>query len=120
VNGDPGPTQILTRHFSAQSQTVSQLESSGTTPTSKSPQIMPSGLSNHLRTGSVRMPHHILMTQIEPWGCIKSSAQNKTVHIELSLRLSFYLKRNLGSYTVGTTAGFPVKIMEALAPQHRR
>jgi hypothetical protein len=41
--------------------------------------------------------------------------------MELSLRLSFYLKRSLGGYTVGTTAGFPVEIVEALAPQpHRR
>jgi hypothetical protein len=36
ANGDPGNTQILTRHCSAHTQTVSQLESSGTTPTSKS------------------------------------------------------------------------------------
>jgi hypothetical protein len=36
VNGDPGSTQILTRHCGAQSYTVSQLESSGTTLTSKS------------------------------------------------------------------------------------
>jgi hypothetical protein len=41
--------------------------------------------------------------------------------MELSLRLSFYLRRSLGGYTVGTTAGFPVEIVEALAPQpHRR
>jgi hypothetical protein len=35
-NGDLGSTQILTRHFDAQSQIVSQLVSSGTTPSSKS------------------------------------------------------------------------------------
>jgi hypothetical protein len=40
--------------------------------------------------------------------------------MELSLRLSFYLKRNLGGYTVRTTTGFTVKIMEALAPQSCR
>jgi hypothetical protein len=36
TNGDPSSTQILMRHCGAQSQTVGQLESSGTTPTSKS------------------------------------------------------------------------------------
>jgi hypothetical protein len=30
LNGDLGSTKILTRHYSAQSQTVNQLESSGT------------------------------------------------------------------------------------------
>jgi hypothetical protein len=39
------------------------------------------------------------------------------VHMELSLRLSFNLRRNLGSYTVGTTVGFPIEFVEALAPQ---
>jgi hypothetical protein len=38
------------------------------------------------------------------------------VHMKLSLRLSFYLRCSLGGYTVGTTLGFSVKIMEALAP----
>jgi hypothetical protein len=38
-NGDPVSTQILTRHFGAHSQTVSQLVNSWTTPTSKSPQF---------------------------------------------------------------------------------
>jgi hypothetical protein len=33
MNDDPGSTQNLTRHYGAQSQTVSLLESSGTTPT---------------------------------------------------------------------------------------
>jgi hypothetical protein len=89
VNGDPGSTQILTRHCGAQSQTVSQLESSGTTPTGKSPQFSPSGLSKHLRTGSVRMPHHILTTRMEPWGFIKSSTQTYIAHMKLSLRLCF-------------------------------
>jgi hypothetical protein len=39
-----------------------------------------------------------------------SSVQNKVIHMELSLRLSFYLRRSLRGYTMGTTAGFPVKI----------
>jgi hypothetical protein len=40
--------------------------------------------------------------------------------MELRLYLSFYLRRNLGGYTVGTTMGFPVKFVEALAPQSHR
>jgi hypothetical protein len=46
-----------------------------------------------------------------------SSALNRTVHLQLSLCLSFYLRRSLGGYTVGTTARFRVEIVEALAPQ---
>jgi hypothetical protein len=42
-NGDPGSTQILTWHCGAQSQNISQLASSGTMPTGKSPQLSPSG-----------------------------------------------------------------------------
>jgi hypothetical protein len=61
------------------------------------------------------MPHHILTTRMEPWGFIESSVENKALHMELSLRLSFYHKRKLGGYTVGATVGFPVKIMETLA-----
>jgi hypothetical protein len=76
MNGDPGSTQILTQHYGAQSQTISQLESSGTMPTSKSSQLSPSELTKHLRTGSVRMLHHILTTRTEPWGFIKPSTQN--------------------------------------------
>jgi hypothetical protein len=72
LNGDSGCTQILTRHCGALSQTVSQLASSRTTPTSKSPQLRPSGLTKHLRTGLRRIPHHILTTQMEPWDFIKS------------------------------------------------
>jgi hypothetical protein len=34
-----------------------------------------------------------------------------------SLRLSFYLRCSLGGYMMGTTTGFSVKIVEALAPQ---
>jgi hypothetical protein len=36
--------------------------------------------------------------------------------MELSLCLIFYLRQSLGGYMVDTTAGFSVKIMEALAP----
>jgi hypothetical protein len=36
--------------------------------------------------------------------------------MELSLCMTFYLRHNLGGYMVDTTVGFPVKIMEALAP----
>jgi hypothetical protein len=69
----------------------------------------------------VRMPHHILTTWMEPWVFIKLSAQNKVVHMELSLHMSFYLRCNLRGYTVGTTTVFPVEIVEALGPQsHHR
>jgi hypothetical protein len=54
----------------------------------------------------MQMSHHILTTQMEPRGFIKPSASNQAVYMELSLHLSFYLKRNLGGYTVGTTIGF--------------
>jgi hypothetical protein len=40
--------------------------------------------------------------------------------MELSLCLSFYLRRNIGGYTVGTTAGFPIKTVVALAPRYHR
>jgi hypothetical protein len=43
------------------------------------------------------------------------TAQNYVVHMELSLCLSFYLRRSLG----GTTVGLLVKIVEALAPRSR-
>jgi hypothetical protein len=36
--------------------------------------------------------------------------------MELSLCLSLYLRHSPGGYTVDTTVGFPIKIMEALAP----
>jgi hypothetical protein len=35
--------------------------------------------------------------------------------MERSLRLIFYLRHSLGGYTVDTTVGFPIKIVEALA-----
>jgi hypothetical protein len=50
---------------------------------------------------------------MEPWGFIKSSAQNKVVHMEFSFHLSFQLSRSLGGYTVRTTTGFRVMTMEA-------
>jgi hypothetical protein len=37
--------------------------------------------------------------------------------MEFSLHLSFYLRHSLRGYMVGTTTGFLVEIMEALAPQ---
>jgi hypothetical protein len=95
--------------------------SSGTTATSKSQQFSPSGSMKHMRMGSVRISHHILTTQTEPWDFIKLSALYLSVHIEFSLRLSFYIKCSLRGYMVGTTAGIPIEIMEALALQsHRR
>jgi hypothetical protein len=53
---------------------------------------------------------------MELWGFIKSSMQNKAAHMELSLRLSFQISHSLGGYMVGTTMGFRVATMEALAP----
>jgi hypothetical protein len=85
-------------------------------PTSKSPQLSPSGFTKHLRMGSMRTPHHILITRMELWGFFKSLTSYLSVHIELSLRVSFYLRRSLRGYTVGTTTGFPVEVVEALAP----
>jgi type III secretory pathway component EscS len=36
--------------------------------------------------------------------------------MELSLCLSFYFRCSLGGYTVGTTVGFLVEIVQALTP----
>jgi hypothetical protein len=72
-------------------------------PTRKSLQFSPSNLLKHLWTGPVRAPHHILTTQTEPRGFVKSPMQNKVVYMELSLRLSSYLRHSLRGYTVGTT-----------------
>jgi hypothetical protein len=95
--------------------------STGTTPTSKSPQFSPSGLLKRPTTRSVRILHHILTTRMELWGFIKSSELYQSVHMKLSLYLSFYLKHRLRGYMVGTTVGFWVEIVEALAPQsHHR
>jgi hypothetical protein len=71
----------------------------------------------HLRTGSVRISHHILTTQMELWDFIKSSVLYLSVHMELILYLSFCLGGSLGGYKVGTTAGLPIKIVEALVLQ---
>jgi hypothetical protein len=103
VNGDLGSTQILT-----------QLVNSETTPTRQVSIIQP------LRV--IKTPADGVDVQVappfdtEPWGIMKSSAQNKAIHMELSIRLSFQLRRSLGGYTVGTTAGFQIETMEALAP----
>jgi hypothetical protein len=64
----------------------------------------------------VHMPHHFLTTWMESWAFIKSSAQTYTIHMKLSLRLSFQPRHSLGDYTVGTIAGFRVPFKEALAP----
>jgi hypothetical protein len=49
-------------------------------------------------------------------GLHKSSAYNKVVHMEHSLRLSFQLSCSLGDYMMGTIAEFRLTTMEALAP----
>jgi hypothetical protein len=89
-------------------------------PTSKFPQLSPSRLSKHMRTGSVRILHHILTTQTELWGFIKSSMLYQSVQMELSHHLSFYLRCSLRGYMVGTTTGFPVEIVVPFAPQSLR
>jgi hypothetical protein len=58
----------------------------------------------------------ILTTRTELWGFFKSSSLYLSVHMELSLRVNFYRRHNLGGYTVDTTAGLSIKIVEALAP----
>jgi hypothetical protein len=74
LNGDPGATQILTRYFGAQSRIASRLVNLWTMPTGKSSQFSSTGLMKHLRMGLVHSLHHILTTQTELWGFIKSSA----------------------------------------------
>jgi hypothetical protein len=65
----------------------------------------------------VQKPHHILTTWTEPWGYIKVvSATSHNTYATYPL-LSFYLRCSLEGYTVGTTVGFRVEIVEALAPQ---
>jgi hypothetical protein len=56
----------------------------------------------------------------DPEASLVTSA-NQTVHMDLSLYLSFQLSHNLWGYTVGTTMGFRVPTMEAPAqwPHHR-
>jgi hypothetical protein len=92
-NGDPGCTQILTWHYDAQSQTVSQLVSSRTTPSSKSPQFSPSGLLTRPRMGLVQMSHHNLTTRTELWGCTKVVSIKINSTYQLSLRLCFHLRQ---------------------------
>jgi hypothetical protein len=41
MNGDQGSTQILTRHCTGKSQTISQLVNSVTTPTRQVPDVQP-------------------------------------------------------------------------------
>jgi hypothetical protein len=58
-------------------------------PTNESMQFSRSGLLKHLTTGSVRTPHHFLTTWTESCGFIMSLMQSYTVHMKLTLRLSF-------------------------------
>jgi hypothetical protein len=116
VNGGPGSTQILTRHYGAKSRTVSKLANSGTVPTKKVPVVHPLRVIKTPADGVGAQPPHLLTTQMGLWGFIKSSAQNKVVHMKLSLRLNFQFTRNLEGYTVGTTARFQVESIDALAP----
>jgi hypothetical protein len=74
MNSGPSSTQILTQHYSVQSETISQLETSGTTSTCMSPQLSPFELSQHPRTGSVHMPHHTLTSQMELRAFVKPPA----------------------------------------------
>jgi hypothetical protein len=70
-------------------------------------------------TGLMLILHHILTTQTEPRDFIKSPTLYVSVHMELGIRLSFYLRSSLEGYTVGTTAGFPFKTMETSTAQSR-
>jgi hypothetical protein len=74
----------------------------------------------YLRMGSVGIPHYILTTRTEPWGFIKLIALYLSVLMQLCLCLSFYLRRSHVGYIVGTTKGFPIEIMDALAPESHR
>jgi hypothetical protein len=55
-----------------------------------------------------------MRTQMEPWDIITSPVLYLSVHMELSLCQSFYHRRSLGGYTVGTTMGFQVEIVEVV------
>jgi hypothetical protein len=121
ANGDPGSTQILTQHCGAQSQSISQLESSAITPTSKSPQLSSSGSPKHLRIGSVHTLHHILTTWMEPRGFIKPSAHNQAVHMELSLCLNFLPQTQPQGLHGGHRRGIPSQDRGGFCPtSHRR
>jgi hypothetical protein len=89
MNSDLDSTQILTQHCGAKSKTVSQLMNSGTVPTRQVPVVQPLRVTETPADGVVRMSHHLMTTRTELLGFIKLSVQNKAVHMELSLRLSF-------------------------------
>jgi hypothetical protein len=57
---------------------------------------------------------------MEPWDFIKTSVLYLLRHMELILRLSFYLRRCLGGYTLGTTMGFPVEMVGTCSTQGSR
>jgi hypothetical protein len=61
--------------------------SSGTMPTSKSPQLSPSGFMNNLRMGLVRITHHILTTWMEPWD-FESRLEGGGVNRQSTLKLT--------------------------------
>jgi hypothetical protein len=54
----------------------------------------------------MRIPHHISDNPDGTMGFIKSSALYLLGHMEPSLRLSLYLGRSLGGYSMGTTMGY--------------
>jgi hypothetical protein len=62
------------------------------------------------------MPHHILTIWMEPWGFIKPSASKQVVHIELSLRLSFYQKMQPWGLHGGQHCGIPSRDRGAFSP----
>jgi hypothetical protein len=86
-------------------------------PTRQVPIVQPSESLKHSWTWTwpVHKTRHLLTIRTELLDFIESSTQNKVIHMELSLRLSFLLRHNLRGYTVGTTTEFQVKTMEALA-----
>jgi hypothetical protein len=84
---------------SLQSLAISQTQ--GLCPLAKYSLFSPSGLSKHPRMGSAQKPRHLMRTRMELWGFIKSSTENKAIHMEVSHHLSFQLRRNLGGYRGG-------------------
>jgi hypothetical protein len=106
AKGGSGSTQILTQHCGVKSQTISHVVNSETAP-----------------SGQELVVQSLWVIETPVYGVSAQAAppSNKEVHMELSIRLSFQLRRSLGGYTVGTTMGFQVKTVEALAPQpHHR
>jgi hypothetical protein len=116
IKGDLGSTQILTQHCGAQSQTVSQIECSRTTLTSKSTQLSPSGLWKHLRMVSMCILCHIMTTRTKIWGFNKSLAQNQVVQMNLTLCLSFYLRCSLRGLHGGHHRGNPSRNRGGFSP----